>query len=121
MGRVVDAAGIAAVRARVTDIAVTAGLDRARVERLTLATSEIINNAIVHGGGSATVAVHTHRGSVVVEVRDDGGGMTAAPPPHAPEPTSTSGRGLWLVRQLCDALDIDTSAAGTTVRLTMLA
>jgi anti-sigma regulatory factor (Ser/Thr protein kinase) len=110
---------VARARRLVAAVAGGIGLHPDRVDRLTVALSEVATNAVVHGGGSATILVTGGRGQLAVEIRDQGGG---GPPPsvRAPvSPTQLSGRGLWLADQLCDHVDIRASDAGTTVRLTM--
>jgi anti-sigma regulatory factor (Ser/Thr protein kinase) len=57
--------------------------------------------------------------TVTVEVQDHGSGLQILPQHTPPHPTQIDGRGLWLVRQLCDQVDISSSPNGTTVRLTM--
>lgn len=110
---------LARVRRLVADAAARTGLSPDRMDRLTVAVSEVATNAVVHGGGAASIRITGGPGELVVEVWDGGGGqaprLVAAPAP----PSQPNGRGLWLVSQLCDGVDIRASQAGTTVRLTM--
>jgi len=121
--RVAAAADLEGLRRRVAGFARAAGLLGERVERLVLALSEVATNAIVHGGGVATVTMARDRRQVVVTVSDNGTGPGAATFPSAtaarPAPTQPGGRGLWITRQLCDKVTIDSASAGTTVQLIM--
>ena len=59
--------------------------------------------------------------ALACHVHDLGHGLTDPlvgyfPPPQEP----TSGRGLWLARQLCDSVEIGTDDSGSHVRLLML-
>jgi anti-sigma regulatory factor (Ser/Thr protein kinase) len=96
-----------------------AGLSPAAVERLTVATHEILANAIVHGGGQASVSVQLDDGRMVVTVTDPGSGWTGGVPAVRPDRQQLGGRGLWLARNLCDDLTIAHDSTGTTVRLFM--
>ena len=90
-----------------------------RVAGLVLALSEVATNALVHGGGSATVLVHARPEAVVVDVRDHGPGAGAGAADRPPVPESLSGRGLWLADQVCDHMEVIGSVTGTVVRLVM--
>jgi anti-sigma regulatory factor (Ser/Thr protein kinase) len=78
--------------------------------------TELATNAIRHGGGTGRLRMWRTDNTLHVQVRDDGPGITD---PHLagtrPVPlTAVGGRGLWIVRQLCDDLHIATTA-GTTI------
>src|SRR5689334_20177035 len=108
---VAAAADLEGVRRRVAGFASTAGLVGDRVDRLVLALSEVATNAIVHGGGAATVTMTRDGGQVVVTVWDSGNGSREGEFPSAaavrPDPTQVGGRGLWISRRLCDEVTID--------------
>lgn len=120
---VAAAADLDGLRRHVAGFASTAGLVGDRVERLVVALSEVATNALVHGGGVATVTVARQGRQLVVTVSDSGArsGEGAFPPAVAtrPDPTQIGGRGLWITRQLCDEVTIDSAAAGTRVQLIM--
>jgi anti-sigma regulatory factor (Ser/Thr protein kinase) len=88
-----------------------------RVEELTLAVSEVSTNALRHARSRSRLLVWDTDGRVVCEVSDDGGGV---PDPLAgyvpPGPGAASGMGLWVVRQLCDEVAIESTTHGTRVR-----
>ena len=121
--RVATAADLEGVRRRMAGFANADGLPGERVDRLVVALSEVATNALVHGGGIATVTMTQDNGRIVVTVSDTGthSADEEFPPAAAarPDPTQLGGRGLWITRQLCDEVTIDSAAAGTTVKLIM--
>ena len=53
----------------------------------------------------------------MVEVVDGGMGFTMSGPPGQPPPNAISGRGLYMIDQLADWLEVDSQPGeGTTVR-----
>lgn len=52
------------------------GLHSDQVDRLTVALSEAATNAVVHGGGTATILITDGPGELAVEVRGEGAGTT---------------------------------------------
>jgi anti-sigma regulatory factor (Ser/Thr protein kinase) len=93
-----------------------------RASDLVLAVNELATNSICHGGGEGTLRMWRDERSLTCEVRDRG----HIEDPEArlgrdmPSPDAMSGRGLWLVDQLCDRVHIDSSAdTGSTVRVEM--
>jgi anti-sigma regulatory factor (Ser/Thr protein kinase) len=80
---------------------------------------EIATNAILHGSGSATMTITSSETALIVGVRDHGTGLRTDSRPALPHPTEIGGPGLWLAEHLCDAVDINTSASGTSIRMTM--
>jgi hypothetical protein len=38
---------------------------------------------------------------------------------HKPSPAANGGHGLWIVRQVCDLVELTSDATGTTVRMHM--
>ncbi|MFE9636130.1 anti-sigma factor RsbA family regulatory protein [Streptomyces sp. NPDC006463] len=88
---------------------------------LILAISEATANSLAHGGGHGTLRLWTAAGQgVVAEVRD--AGHLADPlagrrrPPLA---SARGGRGLWMIHQLCDLVEIRATPSGLTLRLHM--
>ncbi|MGH2885318.1 MAG: ATP-binding protein, partial [Solirubrobacteraceae bacterium] len=79
--------------------------------------NEVVTNSICHGEGRARVSFWTDESSVVCEVRDRGWIRDPLAGRVAPHPDRGTGRGLWLVNQLCDLVQLRSSPAGTTLRL----
>ena len=74
-------------------------VDGERIPDLRLVISEVITNAVRHGGeGDMLVAVTPKRGFLCVQVTDTGDGF--APRPRAYEPDEDGGFGLFLVERL---------------------
>ena len=80
------------------------GLGERRVDDAVLATSELVSNAVEHGGDSELVAVRVFESDEIVRVEVAGGGS----PPHLlslrpnPDPASLRGRGLEIVTAVTD-------------------
>ena len=94
-----------------------AGLDDERVDDLVYAVNEVVTNSICHGEGRARVSFWLDDGTVFCEVRDRGWIRDPLAGRVAPNPKRVNGRGLWLVNQLCDLVQLRSSPAGTTLRM----
>jgi len=112
-----DAAGLAAVRTRVRDLGAKARLRATRLADLVLAADEVATNSVRHGGGRGTLRVWLDDRAVVCDVRDAGRLDDPMVGRRRPRIDQIGGRGLWLVNQLCELVQIRSSKAGTTVRL----
>jgi anti-sigma regulatory factor (Ser/Thr protein kinase) len=93
------------------------GVSADRCSDLGLAVHELGVNSILHGGGSGLLRLWREPGDLVCEVTDTGrvGDPLAGrvPPPDEAD----EGRGLWMVNQLCDLVQLRSGPAGTTVRV----
>jgi anti-sigma regulatory factor (Ser/Thr protein kinase) len=105
------------IRRRVGSFAVDAGLSGSRTEEIVLAVNEIATNAVIHGRPpSALRGWHTDD-ELILEVTDAGDGIRNALAGQLPPPANGSGgRGLWLARLLCDAVEV-CNAGGCTVTM----
>jgi DNA-binding NarL/FixJ family response regulator len=119
-----DVAGRAAHRAALTGLDSPASVRTARAfVELTLTewdsgvdtgdalvvASELVTNAIIHGGGPCDLHLSITRHAVRIEAHDGGGGT---PDPMAPTSTGTHGRGLHIVAALTTAWGIEDIATG---------
>jgi anti-sigma regulatory factor (Ser/Thr protein kinase) len=94
---------------------------RSRLEGMTpkvigtveLLTSELVNNAIVHGDGVAALVLEVNHGIVHVEVHDTN--PTVRLDPLQFEPFSVRGRGLAIVNALASAWGVDPRSDGKAV------
>ena len=118
---------------RVAEIASSAGISDARLERLKTAVAEATMNAIEHGNKNhaeipVDVEVIQAGDAITVAISDQGG----APPPgsasDAEKPDlvkklagaqSPRGWGLFLIRNMVDAMEVTTDGQRHTVWLTM--
>jgi anti-sigma regulatory factor (Ser/Thr protein kinase) len=95
----------------------SAELDAERAANFVLALSEVATNSVRHGGGGGTARVWREPDALVCDVTDDGHIESPLVGRSRPAPTQVEGRGLWLVNQLCDLVQIRSSASGSVVRL----
>ena len=100
-------ADLPGVRRLVGSFAIEAGLDGSRTEEIVLAVKEIATNAVIHGRPPTSVRAWHSCDEIIVEVTDAGGGIRDALAGQLPPPAQElGGRGLWLTRLLCDAVEI---------------
>lgn len=95
-----EAASAAVVRRAVADFAIENGASGEIADRVRLALSEALNNAITHAfpddGGSVHVAADVEDGDLEVVVTDDGLGFRPGASPGM-------GLGLLVIERCCDA------------------
>jgi serine/threonine-protein kinase RsbW len=106
------------------------GLDESTVADIAISVSELVNNAVEHGNdppaggdGERLVKVTVGRlaNTVKVSVSDRGHGFdpTEIDDPLADENLlKAAGRGIFIVRNLMDEVDIKTTPDGTVVTIT---
>jgi anti-sigma regulatory factor (Ser/Thr protein kinase) len=92
-------------------------LEPAPTEELVLAVNELATNSIRYGGGQGKLLLWRERDALVCEIQDDGHIEDPLIGLSPPAPNQHTGRGLWLVHQLCDLVQIHSSPAGTAVRV----
>jgi anti-sigma regulatory factor (Ser/Thr protein kinase) len=113
-------ADLGSLRRFVATHAAAANLEEAQREGLVLAVNEAATNSLLHSGGRPGV-VRTWReaGALICEICD--GGRIADPLAGRRRPSveNHDGRGLWLINQLCDLVELRAEPDGTTLRLHM--
>ena len=109
---------LAAVRQFTAVQARQAGLPPSRVLDLVIAVNELAANTLEHTAGPGTLTIWSTPGEVICQVSDGG---------HITDPVAGSGlqapdghMGLWVVRKICDLVQIQCNPQGTTIRLHML-
>jgi anti-sigma regulatory factor (Ser/Thr protein kinase)/GAF domain-containing protein len=109
------------VRLRNATRAVTArhGVSDQRIHDFVLAVHEGAANAVRHGGGTGQLLLWLQAGNLYAEISDHGLGIPDGQGTTPTEPAAGlyDGRGLWLIRQICTSLDIDTGNTGTRLML----
>jgi anti-sigma regulatory factor (Ser/Thr protein kinase) len=106
-------------RALVQREAEDAGLPRSRRDDLVTAVGELAANSVLHGGGGGTLRLWHEPDALVVEAEDLGHIEEPLAGRRRPTPTQEGGRGLWLVNQLCDLVQIRSNSGLTVIRLRM--
>ena len=83
---------------------------------LVFAVNEVATNAVRHADGICTTHVWRDGDTVVAELSCTSS-LDAVAGRMRPSPDALAGRGLWLVNQLCDLVELRSGHGGTTVRL----
>jgi anti-sigma regulatory factor (Ser/Thr protein kinase) len=99
------------------DQAELAGLGPERIADLLLAVSEVATNALVHGSGKAVLRAWVEPKALVCAVHDNGHFDDLLVGRNTPPTESVGRRGLWMVNQLCDLVELRSGTGGTTVRI----
>ncbi|MFF9011220.1 ATP-binding protein [Streptomyces goshikiensis] len=107
-------ASAAAARSRVRDLLRRAGvsLDSVTAADVLLVTSELVTNAIRHGGGLAAFHIEIADDALLLSVAD------ASPHPPLPRtgtPDRPGGYGWPLVQRLADHVDVRSHGSGKTI------
>jgi anti-sigma regulatory factor (Ser/Thr protein kinase) len=105
------------VRRRLSGWARAQGLPTEAVQDLVLAVDEIATNSIRHGGGSGRLRMWRHGPALLCEIRDRGRMRDPLLGRVQPGEEAVCGRGMWIVNQLCDLVQIRSSASGSQIRL----
>ncbi len=103
---------------------VASDVPRAIIDQVLLAADEAFINAFMHAGdvdGAVTLRAQVLGDQVLVEIRDRGRGfdVRAQDTVTTPDPLVTHGRGLFLIHQVMDQVEVRSPAGGqgTLVRM----
>ena len=96
-----------------------AGFAGARAADLVLAVDELATNTLRYTRGEGVVRIWREDATLLVEVADDGHIADPLAGRDCPPATDLGGRGLYLVNQLCDLVQLRSSPEGSVVRLHM--
>ena len=102
-------------------------LDETKYNKLLVATTEAVNNGIIHGNKrdpskKVTLTFEVGNSSLTVRVGDEGPGVdpTTLPDPLAEENLlRENGRGVFLMRSLMDEVEFNHSSHGSEVIMRM--
>ncbi|HEX6262498.1 MAG TPA: anti-sigma factor RsbA family regulatory protein, partial [Actinomycetota bacterium] len=81
------------------DRAIRAGVGGDAAVGLSIAVNEVLMNALLHGGGEASLSMWEEGASFVCQVEDEGPGIADPLAGYRPPANRTGGRGLWIARQ----------------------
>ena len=114
-----DGGDLPLIRRIIDEQAPLLGLAGDRADDLTLAVNEIVTNTLAHAGtgGTLRIWVDPEQNALVCEVSDSGRIADLLAGRRRPPTDAEGGRGLWLVNQCCDLVELRSTEAGTTVRL----
>jgi anti-sigma regulatory factor (Ser/Thr protein kinase) len=111
---------LARVRAFTTGHADQAGLPDRLVRDLVIAVGELAANTLAHTSGPGRLSIWATPKEVVCQVHDSGHIEDPLTGRLRPDPADLGGgRGLWVVNQVCDLVQIRTSGSDTQIRLHM--
>lgn len=111
-----DGTDLPGLRRFVSNSMRAAGLDDRTVDSIELVVGELAGNSIRHGGGGATVSIWHAEGEVVIDVADRGTIANALVGRLRPSIHGTTGRGLYIVNQCADLVELRSAPERTTVR-----
>ncbi|MGI8794519.1 MAG: anti-sigma factor RsbA family regulatory protein [Acidimicrobiales bacterium] len=114
-----NATMLVGVREVVQDAAGAAGLGLAKSADLVLAASEAATNSVRHAGSEGVLRIWIDDRGLNCEISDAGRIDERLVGRIRPDLDAEGGRGLWLINQLCDFVQVRSSGAGTTVRMQM--
>ena len=106
-----DPVGVRVARRFVRSI-VDSVLDDEQLATAELLTSELVTNAVLHGGGEPVLAVELDAHRLRIVVHDD---TPTMPVIRNPRPLAASGRGMQLVDSLAARWGVDPVATGKDV------
>ncbi len=108
---------LAALRASVGAWAHGVGVPAARTADLVLAVDEAATNSLTHGCPPVSLRAWCSGDSAICEVVDRGRLDAPLAGRVRPEPDWPSGRGVWLMNQLCDLVELRPAGDRTTIRI----
>jgi anti-sigma regulatory factor (Ser/Thr protein kinase) len=107
------------IRSMVQHFGWGANLPMDRVDDLVLAVSEVAGNSVRHGGGAGSLTMWSDDHPAVVAEIHDSGHITDPLAGLYPPGPGLEVKGLWLVNQLCDLVQVRSGPGGTCTRLTI--
>jgi anti-sigma regulatory factor (Ser/Thr protein kinase) len=107
------------VRSLVLREAMTAGLGEMRAAEVVVAVNEVASNSVRHAGGEGVLKMWRTTDCFICEVSDDGLIDEPLVGRYRPAEDAVGGRGLWMVNQLCELVQMRSFARGSTVRMHM--
>ncbi len=110
---------LAAVRTVVYRYAKQAGLPEHRAIDLVLAVSEVAANTVRHAKSPGSLKIWHDTQEIICQIHDEGIIHDTPAGLRKPSMDAMGGHGLWIVRQVCDDVEMHSDESGTTIRLHM--
>jgi anti-sigma regulatory factor (Ser/Thr protein kinase) len=107
------------VRSLVGRCARSARLPARRITDLVLAASEVAANTLRHTKAGGTVHLWHNEEEILCQIHDSGVIADRLAGYRIPADDPPGGKGLWLVHQVCDLVELRSSTTGTTICLHM--
>jgi len=107
------------VRSLVARRARSARLPARRITDLVLAASEVAANTLRHTKAGGTVHLWHDEDEILCQIHDTGVIADRLAGYRTPADELPGGKGLWLVNQVCDLVEVRSSLGGTTICLHM--
>jgi anti-sigma regulatory factor (Ser/Thr protein kinase) len=106
-----------ALRSFVRRHATEAGFGETRVDDAVIAVNEVASNSVHHARSGGLLRMWRTPDALLCEVSDRGHLDEPLVGRVRPELDAQTGRGLWIVNQLCDLVQMRVMPTGTTVRM----
>jgi anti-sigma regulatory factor (Ser/Thr protein kinase) len=110
---------LASVRELVRRCAREAGLGEERAIDLVIAVSEVAANTVQHARSTGRLDIWHDAAEIICQITDSGVIDDPRAGSHVPRPGDTSGFGLWMVKQVCDKVDLHSDQSGTIIGMHM--
>jgi anti-sigma regulatory factor (Ser/Thr protein kinase) len=107
------------MRRQIETSAAASGLSRAQRQDFVLAVNEAAANALEYDQPPRVLRLWRRDAAVVGEVMGRGRIEDPLAGRRRPAPTAVRGRGLWIVNQLCDLVELRSCPSRTTLRMHM--
>lgn len=115
-----DGESLSGMRKSLRAVASEFGLSAGKVPDLIAAVGEAAGNAVEHGGGAGVLRVFRTARELVCDVLSAGGELRDPLRGYfLPAVGEQRGRGIWMMRQLCDWVELRPNSGGSIVRLHM--
>ncbi len=105
------------LRRAIADDPVLGSLSAQRRSDLVFAINEAASNAVKHGNVTCMTRIWHEGDEVVTEVSSPSGIPDVMAGRRRPAADALQGRGLWLINQLCDLVELRSGTSGTTLRM----
>ena len=108
---------LAALRREMREVAAAAGASEELVDDLMLAGTEAAANTLAHAPTPGTASLWTDDGQLICDVRSPGQIADPLAGRRPPGDDLTGGRGIWLINQICDLVELRLGPPEAVLRL----